>query len=113
MPAKGLRPFFIPPTSSPGNCMAPRPAPEACAAPRKQQRSESPGLGESLRVCFNLVESVSGGRFQMPLGLVHHLRENIGISDGQIRDGLAGLKCRCGTHMAIMRAVKRAAKDMA
>ena len=28
----------------------------------------------------------------------------------QIRDGLSGLKCRCGTHMAILRAVKRAAQ---
>ena len=31
-------------------------------------------------------------------------------TDQQIRDGLAGLKCRCGTHMAILRAVKRAAQ---
>ena len=30
-------------------------------------------------------------------------------NDTEIRDALAGLKCRCGTHMAILRAVKRAA----
>jgi aerobic-type carbon monoxide dehydrogenase small subunit (CoxS/CutS family) len=30
-------------------------------------------------------------------------------SDADIRAGLSGLKCRCGTHMAILRAVKRAA----
>ncbi len=30
-------------------------------------------------------------------------------TDEQIRKGLTGLKCRCGTHMAIIRAVKRAA----
>ena len=30
-------------------------------------------------------------------------------SDKQIRQALGGLKCRCGTHMAILRAVKRAA----
>ena len=30
-------------------------------------------------------------------------------TDAQIRERLAGLKCRCGTHMAILRAVKRAA----
>jgi nicotinate dehydrogenase subunit A len=30
-------------------------------------------------------------------------------SDEQIREALSGLKCRCGTHLAIMRAVKRAA----
>ena len=36
------------------------------------------------------------------------LRENPKPSDAQIRTALAGLKCRCGTHMAILRAVKRA-----
>jgi aerobic-type carbon monoxide dehydrogenase small subunit (CoxS/CutS family) len=30
-------------------------------------------------------------------------------TDAQIREALKGLKCRCGTHMAILRAVKRAA----
>jgi aerobic-type carbon monoxide dehydrogenase small subunit (CoxS/CutS family) len=30
-------------------------------------------------------------------------------SDAEIRQGLTGLKCRCGTHLAILRAVKRAA----
>ncbi len=33
-------------------------------------------------------------------------------TDAQIREALAGIKCRCGTHMAILRAVKRAAKEM-
>ena len=33
-------------------------------------------------------------------------------SEQQIRDGLSGLKCRCGTHMGILRAVKRAAAMM-
>ena len=30
-------------------------------------------------------------------------------TDAEIRAGLTGLKCRCGTHRAILRAVKRAA----
>jgi aerobic-type carbon monoxide dehydrogenase small subunit (CoxS/CutS family) len=34
------------------------------------------------------------------------------MTDAEIRDGLAGLKCRCGTHMAILRAVKRAGTMM-
>jgi nicotinate dehydrogenase subunit A len=34
-------------------------------------------------------------------------------TDAQIREALTGLKCRCGTHTAIMRAVKRAAEKMA
>ena len=41
------------------------------------------------------------------------LAKNRNPSDAEIRDGLAGLKCRCGTHMAIFRAVRRAAKIMA
>ena len=40
------------------------------------------------------------------------LEKNRRPSDGQIRKALAGLKCRCGTHMGIIRAVKRAAKAM-
>ncbi len=34
-------------------------------------------------------------------------------SDAEIRDALAGNLCRCGTHMRILRAVKRAAGEMA
>lgn len=33
-------------------------------------------------------------------------------SDAQIKEALTGLKCRCGTHMSILRAVKRAATLM-
>jgi nicotinate dehydrogenase subunit A len=33
-------------------------------------------------------------------------------TDAQIREALTGLKCRCGTHMGILRAVKRAAEMM-
>ena len=31
-------------------------------------------------------------------------------TDAQIRTALAGVKCRCGTHTAVLRAVKRAAQ---
>jgi len=34
-------------------------------------------------------------------------------TDAEIKDALAGLKCRCGTHTSIMRAVRRAADSMA
>jgi len=34
-------------------------------------------------------------------------------SEAQIRQALTGLKCRCGTHTAIVRAVQRAADKMA
>ncbi|MEA2951385.1 MAG: [2Fe-2S] binding domain, partial [Alphaproteobacteria bacterium] len=30
--------------------------------------------------------------------------------DAQIREALSGIKCRCGTHVSILRAVKRAAQ---
>ena len=41
------------------------------------------------------------------------LKKNPKATDAELRDGLAGLKCRCGTHMAILRAVKRAQSSMA
>ncbi len=41
------------------------------------------------------------------------LEKNPKATDAQIRDQLSGLKCRCGTHMAILRAVRRAAAQMA
>ena len=40
------------------------------------------------------------------------LRDNKNPSDAAIREALSGLKCRCGTHMAILRAVTRAARAM-
>jgi len=40
------------------------------------------------------------------------LREKKKPSDAEIKEALSGLKCRCGTHMAILRAVKRAAEMM-
>ena len=40
------------------------------------------------------------------------LKTNPQPSDAQIREAMAGIKCRCGTHMAIMRAIKRAARTM-
>jgi aerobic-type carbon monoxide dehydrogenase small subunit (CoxS/CutS family) len=36
------------------------------------------------------------------------LKANPKATDAQIRSGLAGLKCRCGTHVSIMRAIRRA-----
>jgi nicotinate dehydrogenase subunit A len=40
------------------------------------------------------------------------LREKKKPTDLDIRTALQGLKCRCGTHVAILRAVKRAAAMM-
>jgi aerobic-type carbon monoxide dehydrogenase small subunit (CoxS/CutS family) len=41
------------------------------------------------------------------------LKNNPKPTDAQIRQAMAGIKCRCGTHMAIMRAIKRASEAMA
>jgi nicotinate dehydrogenase subunit A len=40
------------------------------------------------------------------------LREKKKPTDAEIKEALTGLKCRCGTHVGIMRAVKRAAEMM-
>jgi aerobic-type carbon monoxide dehydrogenase small subunit (CoxS/CutS family) len=41
------------------------------------------------------------------------LEKNPRASEAQIRQALAGVQCRCGTHIAIMRAVKKAGDTMA
>lgn len=41
------------------------------------------------------------------------LKKNPKASDAQIREALTGLKCRCGTHVSILRAIKRAQASMA
>jgi nicotinate dehydrogenase subunit A len=41
------------------------------------------------------------------------LKKNPKASDAELREGLAGLKCRCGTHVAILRAIKRAQSSVA
>ena len=40
------------------------------------------------------------------------LKEKKKPSEAEIKEALTGLKCRCGTHMGILRAVKRAAAMM-
>jgi nicotinate dehydrogenase subunit A len=40
------------------------------------------------------------------------LKSNPRATDGQVRDALTGLKCRCGTHVSILRAIKRAQSMM-
>jgi nicotinate dehydrogenase subunit A len=41
------------------------------------------------------------------------LKKNPKANDAQLREALAGLKCRCGTHVSILRAIKRAQSMMA
>ena len=41
------------------------------------------------------------------------LAEQPQASDAQLRQGLSGLKCRCGTQVSVLRAVKRAARRLA
>jgi nicotinate dehydrogenase subunit A len=40
------------------------------------------------------------------------LRDKKRPTEAEIKGALSGLKCRCGTHMGILRAVKRAAEAM-
>ena len=41
------------------------------------------------------------------------LRDKKKPTEDEIKNALTGLKCRCGTHVNILRAVKRAAAEMA
>src|SRR3954451_9491230 len=40
------------------------------------------------------------------------LKKNPKATDAELREGLAVLKCRCGTHVAILRAIKRAQSSL-
>ena len=40
------------------------------------------------------------------------LAERPDASDRELRQGLSGLKCRCGTQVSVLRAVKRAAREL-
>lgn len=42
-----------------------------------------------------------------------YLDKKPGASEAEIRQALSGLKCRCGSHMSILRAVKLASSTMA
>jgi aerobic-type carbon monoxide dehydrogenase small subunit (CoxS/CutS family) len=42
-----------------------------------------------------------------------HLKKNPRASDAELREALSGLKCRCGTHVSILRAIKRAQQQTA
>ena len=42
-----------------------------------------------------------------------YLDKKPGATEAEIRAALAGLKCRCGSHMSILRAVRQAAANMA
>ena len=41
------------------------------------------------------------------------LRKNPRATEAELRAGLAGLKCRCGTHASILRAIRRAQSRLA
>lgn len=49
------------------------------------------------------------GMMMRAQGLLEH---NVTPSDAEIRDYMAPNLCRCGTHMRILKAVRRAAKSM-
>ena len=40
------------------------------------------------------------------------LKEKPKASDAELREALSDLKCRCGTHVSILRAIKRAQSEM-
>jgi nicotinate dehydrogenase subunit A len=42
-----------------------------------------------------------------------YLKKTPKATDAQLREALSGLKCRCGTHVSILRALKRAQQQMA
>ena len=77
--------------------------------------------GEAVRSCVTPLSAVGARKVVPQCGYCINgwlmtaaalLNRNKKPSDAQIKEALTGLKCRCGTHMGIMRAVKRASEMM-
>ena len=60
--------------------------------PSKTHSEQVPLVGDLLRVCFNLVDVVSGSGFQMLFCLVHHLCKDIWVPNSQVGEHLAFVK---------------------
>src|SRR6184192_3574656 len=71
--------------------------------------------GQPIRSCVTPMSALGDGKITTLAGLgtpeQPHPLQTAYIEE-QVKDALSGLKCRCGTHLSILRAVKRAAAMM-
>jgi nicotinate dehydrogenase subunit A len=72
------------------------------ATPEKPHKVQAAFIEEQVPQCGYCLN----GWVMTSVALLEHTPKP---TDAQIREALAGIKCRCGTHTAVLRAVKRAA----
>ena len=75
---------------------------EGLGTPEKQHPLQSAFVAEQAAQCGYCINGIV-------MTAAAFLRENPRPSDAQVRKALDGNLCRCGTHMRILRAVKKAA----
>ena len=84
------------------------------AAWRREQRISDPSVLHPVQQAFIDEEAAQCGYcingWIMTAAAL--LKEKPRATDRELREGLSGLKCRCGTQVSVLRAVKRAAKQM-
>ena len=78
---------------------------EGLGTPEKPHPLQSAFLTEQAAQCGYC----TNGMIMQAKTLLDH---NVKASDGEIRQAMAGNLCRCGTHTRIVKAIKRAAKEM-
>ena len=78
---------------------------EGLGTPEKPHPLQAAFLAEQAAQCGYC----TNGMIMQAKTLLDH---NVKASDGEIRQAMAGNLCRCGTHTRIVKAIKRAAKEM-
>lgn len=97
------------------SCILPLAAVSADAAIRTLDGLAATGAPHAVQAAFIAEEAAQCGYCSNGwiMTLVAALEQDPQRSDAELRELLSGLKCRCGTHMAILRAARRAAAVMA
>ena len=83
--------------------------PQSISTPEKPHPIQKAYVEEQVHQCGYCI---NGWIMTAAAFLDESKRQNKKPTEADIKNALTGLKCRCGTHMNIMRAVKRAADSM-
>ena len=80
-----------------------------------QRRKKTPGSLHPVQAAFIEHQAAQCGYCTngWVMTAAAYLDRKPGASEAEIRQALSGLKCRCGSHMSILRAVKLASANMA
>ena len=81
---------------------------------RQQQRISDPAVLHPVQQAFIDLQAAQCGYCinGWIMNVAALLNENPGATEKELREGLSGLKCRCGTQLSVLRAAQRAGRAM-